>query len=211
MNYSNVYAVCYDNLYVFNSKEDAKNFFGDCYYMSEGAEHERYASILVDLNFSNLGKDNVSTYCREISIQSSENKFLNVELESDFSIDDAIKYYEEKLQPILEVSKNYDVDFNRKIPFDNFGSDEDSYSKNSFSNYYQDLCEKLDIKFDNIYTEEESDGKYKLFVNDIDFKLTAWDSLNSVLDNLCFMTVLDKTNNLKKENENISEETEMEI
>lgn len=81
MKYSNkVYTVCYDRLDVFNNKSEAKDFYSDCYYMSEGAEHERYASILVDLNFSNIGKDNVSTYCREISVK-QEDKILNIRLD----------------------------------------------------------------------------------------------------------------------------------
>ena len=48
MRYNNkIYTVCYDTLDVFNTKEEAKKFYSECYYMSEGAEQERYASILI--------------------------------------------------------------------------------------------------------------------------------------------------------------------
>jgi len=139
MKYSNkVYTVCYDRLDVFNNKSEAKDFYSDCYYMSEGAEHERYASILVDLNFSNIGKDNVSTYCREISVK-QEDKILNIRLDKALSIEDTINFYEEKVQAILEVSDDYGIDFNRMVPFDEFGSDEESDYMSSFSKYYQVL------------------------------------------------------------------------
>lgn len=108
-----IYTVCYDTLYVFDSKKEAKRYFGECYYMSEGAEHDRYASILVDLNFSNLGKDNVSRDCREINIKMNSNtdECLKVNLNKYLSIEDTIKYYEEKIAPILEISNDYGVNF----------------------------------------------------------------------------------------------------
>ena len=194
MNYSNIYTICYDCLDVFNSKEDAKKFYSECYYMSEGAEHDRYASILVDLNFSNIGKDNVSTDCREIKIKTNDDEyiFLTVELEKRLSIDDTIKYYEEKIKPILEVSEEYNVDFNSKIPFEYFGSDDERYTNVSFSDYYKEILEKFKISVDTIYTEDWSDGKYKIVVNDKEFKLTAWDDLESVIDNTSSMIELFK-------------------
>ena len=133
----NAYTVCYDSLSVFKSKENAKKFYSECYQMSEGAEHERYASILVDLNFSNVGKDNVSSDCRDIRIEMDEDEFLITELDENLSIDEAIKYYEEKIQPILDVSDDYGVDFNRIVPFDDFGSDEEMDYIASFSKYYK--------------------------------------------------------------------------
>lgn len=201
MNCNNIYAVCYDTLYVFDSKKEAKSHFSDCYYMSEGAEHERYASILVDLNFSNLGKDNVSKDCNEISIKTNnyESKSLNVKLDESLSIEETIKFYEEKLQPILEVSEKYDIDFNCKIPFENFGSDEECYTNSSFSNYYKEILEKLGVNIDSIYTDDWSDGKYKLVVNEEEFKLTAWDSLDSVIDNINSIVELSKTKDLEVE------------
>lgn len=199
-NYNNIYTVCYDTLDVFKSKEDAKNFYSDCYHMSEGAEHERYASILVDLNFSNIGKDNVSIDCNEINIQTNEKeKFLKIELDDHLSIDDIIKYYEEKIQPILEVSDDYDVNFNSSDPFIYFGSDAESYTNSSFSNYYKEILEKLGVTVDNIYTDDWSDGKYKLVVNNAEFKLTAWDNLKSVIDNVNSMIELFRKKHINME------------
>lgn len=196
MKYSNkVYTVCYDRLDVFNNKSEAKDFYSDCYYMSEGAEHERYASILVDLNFSNIGRDNVSAYCGEISVK-QEDKILNIKLDKSLSIEDAINFYEEKVQPILEVSDDYDIDFNRMVPFDEFGSDEESDYMSSFSKYYQELFKKFNISVDNISTEEISDGKYNLVVDDTELTIKAGDKIESVIDNVDTMLEISKKKDL---------------
>lgn len=194
----NAYTVCYDSLSVFKSKENAKKFYSECYQMSEGAEHERYASILVDLNFSNVGKDNVSSDCRDIRIEMDEDEFLITELDENLSIDEAIKYYEEKIQPILDVSDDYGVDFNRIVPFDDFGSDEEMDYMASFSKYYKELFEKFNIEFDNIYTEEISDGKYNLIVNDLELRLRASDKIESVIDNVETMIEISKNKNIEE-------------
>lgn len=196
MKYSNkVYIVCYDRLDVFNNKSEAKDFYSDCYYMSEGAEHERYASILVDLNFSNIGRDNVSTYCREISVK-QEDKILNIRLDKALSIEDTINFYEEKVQTILEVSDDYGIDFNRMVPFDEFGSDEESDYMSSFSKYYQELFKKFNISIDNISTEEISDGKYNLVVDDTELTIKAGDKIESVIDNVDTMLEISKKKDL---------------
>lgn len=192
----NVYTICYDSLSVFKSKEDAKKFYSECYQMSEGAEHERYASILVDLNFSNVGKDNVSSDCRDIRIEMDEDEFLIIELDEDLSSDEAIKYYEEKIQPILDVSDDYGVDFNRIVPFDDFGSDEEMDYMSSFSKYYKELFEKFDIEVDSIYTEEISDGKYNLIVNDLELRLRASDKIESIIDNVETMIEISKNKDI---------------
>ena len=182
-----IYAACYDTLYVFNNKEQAKKFFGTCYYSSEGAEKERYASILADLNFSNTGKDNISKYITNITIKvnDEEEKFLSEKLDNDLSIDDSIDFYNKKINPILEISNKYGVDFNRKIPFEEYGSDEDSYVMFSFSDYYRELLEKYNINCDSINTSDVSAGKYEMKINDdLIIDIRAWDNLNSVLDNV---------------------------
>ena len=193
-----VYTLCYDRLDVFNNKDEAKKFYTECYYMSEGAEHERYASILVDLNFSNIGRDNVSYDCREISIKVGgySDIFLNIELEDRLSIDDTNKYYEEKIQPILDVSEDYGIDFNRTVPFEDFGSDGETDYMSSFSNYYKELFEKFNINVDSIYTEEVSDGKYNLKVNDVELRLRAGDKIESVIDNVDAMLEISKNKDL---------------
>lgn len=213
MKFDKIYTVCYDTLDVFNTKEEARKFYSDCYYNSEGAEHERYANILIDLNFCDIGKDNISKDCREIAIKISDGEFefIKVKLDKSLSIDDTIKYYEEIIHPILIVSENYRINFNNNSPFEDFGNDYDSQfgAMYSFSNYYQEILEQINIVVDNISTSDWSAGKYNLIINNEEFKLTAWDNLESVIDNINSMLNLfkekDKIENKEKIDENIIE------
>lgn len=196
------YAIYDDTLYVFNFKSAAKRFFSECYHLSEGAEQERYASILVDLNFSNLGKDNVSKYCTRIAIKENySDEFAKLNLSDSLSIEDTIKFYEEKVLHVLEVSDDYGVHFTGKTPFDDFGSDTESYTNTNFSNYYKELLEKFDVKVDDIQTESRADGKYTITIDGEEFDIVAWDDLNGVIDNVdSMLEVLNK-----------NKESEMEI
>ncbi len=198
MNCSDVYTVCYNRLAVFKTKDRAKQFFSACYNMSKGEEQERYASVVNNLNLDKLSKDNLSTYCKTISINTDKNGFINVDLNENLSIEDTIKFYENKIKPILEVSEEFDVDFSSKIPFEYFGSDSDSYTNNSFSDFYKKLCEKSDISIESISTNNWSDGKYKLLINNNEFDIKAWDNLESVINNINSMKDL-----LKEQKEEI--------
>ena len=117
---------------------------------------------------------------------------------SDFMIGE-IKYYEEKVKPILEVSEKYSVDFNNSTPFEDFGSDEETYTNTSFSNYYKEILEKMNINDVNILTESFSDRKYKLTINNQEFKITTWDRLKTVLDNVNLMIEKFKENDIEKD------------
>ena len=138
-----VYTICHNTLDVFNTKEEAKKFYTTCFYSSEGAEQHRYASILVGLNFKNIAYDNVSNSCNEISIKLDKykDKYLKLKLNDFLSIHDTVELYEKLIKPILEVSDEYDIDFNKKIPFETFGVDNE-INMSSFSEYFKDLCSK---------------------------------------------------------------------
>ena len=75
----NTYCVCYNRLSIFKSKELAKKFFTTCYYASEGAEQERYANILIDLQFSNIGTDKQGNLINEYIILDDYNSPIKKE------------------------------------------------------------------------------------------------------------------------------------
>lgn len=179
-----VYVICYDTLDVFNTREEAKRFYKYCYYSSEGAEHERYASILIDLDDKDIAKDDVSIDCKTISIKTDKNAFIKLELEEFLPIKDTINYYEKNIQPIIDVSKEYDIDFNSKIPFQDYGSDEESGYMCSFTNFYKEILKNMNIENVNISTEEVSAGKYKIILSNNEVDITAWDKLDSVINNI---------------------------
>lgn len=96
-------------------------------------------------------------------------------------------HYQELISTILEVSDEYNVDFNSRTPFQDFCSDEDaSYgTMYSFSNYYKDILEKFNVKVESILTDNWSDGKYKITINNNNiFDIKAWDGIDSVIDNV---------------------------
>ena len=112
---------------------------------------------------------------------------------------ESFSYYENIIDKILDISDEYDVDFDRNCPFEDFGSDEESYTNTSFSNYYKDILEKFDIKDVNISTINFSDGKYKLIINNQEFKITAWDNLESVVSNINLMIEKYKSKDIEME------------
>ena len=75
----NVYCACYNRLSVFTSKENAKKFFTECFYCSEGSEHERYANILVDLMYSNIATDRDSFSVWEIVYRDNNNRVIRTD------------------------------------------------------------------------------------------------------------------------------------
>lgn len=179
----NTYGVCYDTLYVFKTKEEAKKYFTECYELSEGAERERYASILIDLNKTNLADDNVSVKCKEIAIKYDvEQRFLNIYLNEPLSIESTVKFYENNVKPVIEVSDDYEIRFKQNIPFEYFGSDAENNT--SFTEYYNSILKKQGYSNIDIQTIPRSDGKYILIINDEDFDIRAWDNFDNVLDTL---------------------------
>ena len=200
MSYSDVYTVSYNCLDVFKTKREAQKFYTTCYHCSEGAEQQRYASILVNLNFSNLGKDNVSKSCDEIHIklQGNKDKFITIKLDDYLSIDNTIKYYEENIKPILDISEAYNIDFNNEIPFEYFGSEEE-INMYTFSSYYMDIIKKMGIDVKSIVTIEKSAGKYEMKVDENIIDVRAWDKLDDAFENIKTIKELFKEKN--KENE----------
>lgn len=177
-----VYTVCYDELYVFDSKEKAKDFFGGCYYASEGAEQSRYASILIGLDYNNIADDGVSKGCKKININVDGDDIISCELENKKETNDAIKYYQANVLPVLIVANDYGVDFLKRTPFEHFDSDEETDYMTSFSKFYNDI---LHHKLQSVETVEKSDGKYEMKINNqLVIDIRAWDNLKNVVDNV---------------------------
>lgn len=90
------YAICYNTLHVFNHKKDAISFFKECcdYCDPNSSEFSRYASILVDLLFSNIGKDNVDNSIYEIMYEDTKEK---VKLDKKINYNVLIKKIESEL------------------------------------------------------------------------------------------------------------------
>lgn len=182
-----IFTNCYDSLSVYKNKIDAIKFYNNCYMMCEGAERERYASILFDLNNNkNIATDNVSRGCRDIYIHTNNyyDRPLKVNLLDKLSINESINYYKNNILPILEVCNDEGIRFDCRIPFEDYGADSD-INMRSITDFYSKLLNKRNVDFKDIYTNEICDGKYELKIdNDLSLKLEAWDDFDIVVDNV---------------------------
>ena len=184
------FAVCYNSFYVFKNKKELKKFFNDCYCSSEGSEQKRYATILINSDSDQrILSDCVSKNCNEIIIQNYNNfeEFLTISLAKAKTINETFEYFKKVIEPIMQVSEEFSVDYNKEIPFLYFGSDtESAYGQtSSFSDFYKGIMKKLNINIDNIWTNEWSDGKYIIKFNENEeFKTYAWESIGGVIDNV---------------------------
>lgn len=182
-----VYTNCYGSLSVYKNKNDALKFYNECYLLSEGAERERYASILFALNNNeSIAYDNFSNTCGEIYLHTNNyfERPLKIDLDSMLSFKDCIKYYKDSLKPLLEVCNEFEINFNNNSPFEEFGADNE-FNMRSITDFYIELLKKKKMNFDNITTNEVSDGKYELVIdNNFVLDTRAWDDFNSVIDNV---------------------------
>ena len=199
-----IYTVCYDSLSIYNNKKDAIKFYNDCYMMSEGAERERYASILFDLNNDKRkATDNISNYSREIYIHTRNynERPLKVNLDKKLSLEECIKYYKNNLFPVLEICEEENIDFNKKIPFEDFGDDRE-INMRSITDFYKYLLSDKNVNLSNVYTKEVSDGKYMLIVEDnLEIDIRAWDDFDSVVNNVNTIYEYSKRKEQEKEYE----------
>ena len=100
-----IYTNCYGSLSVYKNKNDALKFYNECYLLSEGAERERYASILFALNNNeSIAYDNFSKNCREIYIHTNNyfERPLKIDLDSMLPFKDCIKLDIEN--PIIRIN-----------------------------------------------------------------------------------------------------------
>lgn len=91
---------------------------------------------------------------------------------------------EEKILPVLDVCNEENIRFDCRIPFEDYGSDNDINMKN-LTNLYSKILNKRNVDFNDIYTNEICDGKYELKLNaDLSLKICAWDDFDIVVNNV---------------------------
>ena len=108
----------------------------------------------------------------------------------------------EFIDKILDVSEEYNVDYDSNCPFEYFGADDESqyYETYSFSKFYKEILEKNDIEINDISTINKSGGKYIITIdNKYEFEVKTWDNLESVIDNVNLMIELLKEKDIKIE------------
>ena len=136
-------------------------------------------------DYSNFMRNEM--YCKFAKKCSEYDFIVNKIKEESESNNSKFSYYQKLVSKVLDVSDDYNVDFHSKSPFQDFGDDEESAYNGmySFSKYYEEILKKFNIKVNDIKTESWSDGKYIITLNNSEtLNVAAWDSINSVIDNV---------------------------
>lgn len=107
----------------------------------------------------------------------------------------SISYYDLSLSKVIEYFKENEIKDLMK-----YGSDGDE-GLYHLSSMYQEIMDKLGIKYSNVYTEDVSDGKYLttiIFENDssIQVDTSAWNGIKTVAENM--ESIYESYENLKE-------------
>ena len=130
---------------------------------------------------------------------------------------DLLQDYKINSQQYYDLSLDKVIEYFRENAISNlmdYGSDRDE-GLNHLSSMYQEIMDKLGIKYLNVYTEDVSDGKYMTtitFENDssIEVDTSAWNGIKVVTENM--ESIYETYENLKeksKQNE-VKNENEFE-
>ena len=138
--------------------------------------------------------EKIANKCNEYGLINK--KILNNQNNKSFS------YYENIIDKILDVSEEYNIDYDSNCPFESFGSDDESqyYETYSFSKFYKNILGKNNIEVNDITTIIKSSGKYIITIdNKYEFEIKTWDNLEAVIDNVDSMIDLLKEKKLEME------------
>ena len=107
----------------------------------------------------------------------------------------SISYYDLSLSKVIEYFKENEIK-----DLMEYGSDGDE-GVYHLSSMYQEIMDKLGIKYSNVYTEDVSDGKYLttiIFENDssIQVDTSAWNGIKTVAENM--ESIYESYENLKE-------------
>ncbi len=140
--------------------------------------------------------------------------------DSEELLKDLYFYYLSKVEEETELK---DININEFIMcyFDNnkienlmdYGSDRDSLSMPSISDLYKEILDTININYDNVLTDDISDGKYSVVINfdeknSIQLDVRASDTYIETASNI--QDIVDKYLELQKQN-SITEENDMEL
>lgn len=148
-----------------------------------------------------------------VGLYSKSNTYFNSNLiylaEGNITLEDFLQDYKEQSPDYYDLSLSKVSEYFRENGIKNlmdYGSDGDE-GLNHLSSMYQEIMNKLGIKYSNIYTEDVSDGKYMTtitFENDssIEVDTSAWNGIKTVTENMeSIYEIYDKLKEKSNENE----------
>lgn len=204
---NNLYIIHLNTLIIFQDTKNVKryverlyDFFNKYYPNKKSSLNFFYRKILQNKKYNerkpsiedkifmfptNTRSHSKNNHVNQICIMDYKNKILKINLNNYLTGIDAVQFYKRKIVPILNVSKAFDIDFTKRIPFEYFGADGISeISDYSFTSYYKYLLNYCGINVNDATTKEISDGKYEMKINNQIIDVRAWDKIEDVLDNV---------------------------
>ena len=162
--------------------------FFDYFSLEQLKDFEETLHLYFETNDIEYDKDTLELYSKSNTIFNSNIICLAEGAESleDFLEDykeKSVNYYDLALSKVIEYFKENEIK-----DLMGYGSDCDE-GLNHLSSMYQEIMNKLGIKYSNVYTEDVSDGKYLTtitFENDfsIEVDTSAWNGIKTVTENM---------------------------
>lgn len=165
MKYTNVYINCSYNLMLFQSNNEAQEFFLYCIYGSEGAERDRYTNIYLDLKSGNRFISDGSEFITSSRINFTDIPYNDlIHIKKIYNLDDNEIYSFMADEELKKVGKRiYSFDFKN----DSNGNFLDFYNNQKYSKtdkFYMFSDDKTIITCFDVYDSE------LYYIEDFDMK-----------------------------------------
>lgn len=120
-----------------------------------------------------------------IPMLDSENRILEDMRETFLSMIELKVITNFKIEDVVDSYMGYNDIYN----FMEYGSDREVYTNPTFTKLYKELLDLLDVKYENIYTEDVSDGKYETTIElkngkELVIDTSGWSEIEIITNNL---------------------------
>ncbi len=180
--------------------EDKIFEFFDYFSLEQLKDFEETLHLYFETNDIEYDKDTLELY-------SKSNNYFNSDIiclaEGAESLEDFLEDYKEKSANYYELALSKVIDYFRINEIKNlmeYGSDGDE-GLYHLSSMYQEIMDKLGIKYSNLYTEDISDGKYLTTItfennSSIQVDTSAWNGIKAVTENV--LSIYETYENLRE-------------
>lgn len=170
------------------SEEEKYDFFNH-FSLEELNDFERTLYLYYEIDDIDFDEQKVELYSKSNSDYNSNIIYLS---EGTLSLEDFIQDYIEHTPSYYDLSISKVIEYFKENGIDDlmgYGSDSDE-GLYHLSSMYQEIMDKLNIKYKNIYTEDGiSDGKYVTVITledntEIKLDTSAWNGIEVVTENI---------------------------
>ena len=185
------------------SEDEIFEFF-NCFSLEQLDNFEETLYLYYEIDDIDYNEKNMELYSKSNSDYNSNIIYLS---EGMLSYEDFMSDYTNDFQNYYDLSHSKVNEYFKENQIENlmnYGSDTDE-GLFHLSSMYQEIMDRLDVKYSDISTEDISDGKYITtitFENQTTIKLdtSAWNGIEIVTENI--KSIYEKFENIKEKNKN---------